>query len=69
MRSMAKTSLTVEYGTLLDLHAVRIRLCRQAGHEVTLNDALARLIASWEAANAMCAQVLPDPLPVPETGT
>jgi hypothetical protein len=69
MRSMAKTSLTVEYGTLMDLHAVRIRLCREAGHEVTLNDALDRLIASWEAAQAVCAQVLPGPLPVPEAGT
>jgi hypothetical protein len=56
MRFMAKTTLTVEHGTLMDLHMVRIRLCKEAGHEVTLNDALTRLIADWDGANAVLAK-------------
>ena len=48
IRFMAKTSITVEYDTLMDLHMVRIKLSKQAGHEVTLNDALVRLISDWE---------------------
>jgi hypothetical protein len=46
----------------MDLHMIMIRLSKQAGHKVTLNDALVRLIASWEGANAELAKT-PGDLP------